>query len=224
MPRVTYLGHSGFVITSGNKTLVIDPFLTGNPLAKTKPQDVSCDYVLLTHAHGDHFGDTLEIARRCRAIVVSNFEIVQYCSARGVNGIAMNLGGGTSFPFGRVKMTPALHSSSFPDGTYGGNPAGFLLTIDGKKVYHAGDTALTQDMQFVGEEGIDLAMLPIGDTFTMGIQDAVRALALVKPKHVIPIHYNTFPPIEVDAKVFRNLCVDRGVECSVMAPDESIEL
>jgi len=224
MPRVTYLGHSGFVIASGSKHIAIDPFLTGNPLAKTKPQDVQCDYILLTHAHGDHFGDTLDIARRCRATVVSNFEIVQYCSARGVSGIAMNLGGSTNLSFGKVKMTIAHHSSSFPDGTYGGNPAGFLFTIDGKKFYHAGDTALTHDMSFLADEGIDLAMLPIGDTFTMGISDAMQAIGLVRPKKVIPTHYNTFPPIEVDAKVFRNLCTDRGVECFVMAPGEAIEI
>ena len=202
MGKLTFLGHSAFHMITADCELLIDPFLTGNPLAKAGPGDFDVSYIILTHAHGDHFGDTLEIADRCKATIISNFEIVSYCQSKGLKGHAMHLGGSFNFPFGRVKLTPAWHGSSFPDGSYGGNPAGVLITTEGKNIYHAGDTALFSDMQLIGEVGLEIALLPIGDNFTMGISDALRAVELLNPKMSIPIHYNTFGVIEVNPTEF----------------------
>ncbi len=224
MPRLTFLGHSAFLIEGGGSRILVDPFLTGNPKASTSPGDVECDYIILTHAHGDHVGDTADIARRTGAPIISNYEIVTYFEGKGLSGHPMNTGGSWTFPFGRVKFTIAHHSSTFPDGTNGGNPSGIILWLDGKAIHHAGDTALTHNMSFVGEEGIDLAMLPIGDNFTMGISDAVRALDFIKPKKVIPIHFDTFPFVEVDVQDFRNRSEAKGVECVVLEPGQTHEV
>ena len=224
MPKITFLGHSCFSIEGGGTTILIDPFLTGNPQAAAKAEDVSCDFIVLTHAHGDHFGDTIDLARRTKATVIANYEIAEYCGAREVTAHPLHIGGGFDFPFGRVKLTIAHHGSVFPDGTYGGNPAGVLLTIDGKKIYHAGDTALTYDMRLVGDEGIDLAMLPIGDNFTMGIVDAARAIEFIRPNLVVPMHYNTFDVIQADPEAFRKLASEAGVTCEVLEPGQSLDL
>lgn len=201
--KLTYLGHSGICIELASAQLLIDPFLTGNPVAVHRPEDFSPSHILLTHAHGDHVGDTEAIAKRCGAEVVSSFEIVTYLSARGLSGHGMNPGGSFQFPFGRVKFTPAWHSSSFPDGTYGGMPMGVIVEAEGKRLYHAGDTALFSDMALIGQKGLDVALLPIGDNFTMGPEDALEAVKLLNPKVVIPIHYNTFELIKQDPEVFK---------------------
>lgn len=199
--NLTWLGHACWSIATGQHTLVVDPFLDDNPTAAVKSDAVAADFILLTHGHADHVADAAKIAKRTGANVVANFEICEWLGKQGVGSTTpMNLGGGVNLPFGRVKMTVALHSSTLPDGTPGGNPGGFLLTIGGLRIYIAGDTALFSDMQLIGRGGIDLAILPIGDVFTMGPDDAIEAIHLLKPKRVAPSHYNTWPPIVQDAR------------------------
>lgn len=224
MPKVTFLGHSAFQIEGGGATILIDPFLTDNPNAAVSADAVSCEYIVLTHAHADHVGDTVAIAKRTGATVIANFEIAGRAEKEGLGTHPMHIGGAHEFPFGRVKLTIAHHGSSFVDGAYGGNPAGVTLTIEGKKIHHAGDTALTHDMSFVGEEGIDLAMVPIGDNFTMGVEDAVRSLDFLRPKAVVPIHYDTWPIIEADAAAFAAGAKAKGVTCHVLEPGQHLEL
>ena len=223
MPKVTFLGHAAVLLEGTQSTLVIDPFLTGNPSATVGPEALEPDLVVLTHAHGDHWGDTLALAGK-GATVVSTYEIAVYAEKHGAQAFAMNIGGRYAFPGGWLKFYPAWHSSSFPDGTYGGMPMGVVIELDGKKIYHAGDTALFSDMRLIGEEGLDLALLPIGDTFTMGPDDALAALELLKPKKVVPIHYNTFPVIEQDGASFATRATERGVEGIALAPGESLQI
>jgi L-ascorbate metabolism protein UlaG (beta-lactamase superfamily) len=197
--NLTWYSHACFLIQTNEVNLLVDPFLTGNSLAPVSPDEVETDYILVSHGHCDHLGDTVEIAKRTGAIVVSNPEICGWLHQKGIsNTHAMQLGGAHTFSWGTLKMTLALHSSPTPDGGFGGNPCGFIFYIDGKKIYHACDTGLFYDMTLIGEEKIDLALLPIGDNFTMGPSDAIRALHLIKPKKVIPIHYNTFDVIRQD--------------------------
>jgi L-ascorbate metabolism protein UlaG (beta-lactamase superfamily) len=198
--KLTWLGHAAFLIESDGHTLLIDPFLTGNPMAAGSPDDLEPDHILITHGHGDHLGDTVAIAKRTGATVISNFEIVTYLQTRHdiQNVHPQHIGGAADYPWGRLKLTHALHGSALPDGTYGGNPAGLLLYLPAGRIYHAGDTGLFGDMALIGEEGIDLAILPVGDNFTMGPEDALRALKLIKPAKVIPIHYDTFDIIKQD--------------------------
>lgn len=198
--QITYHGHACFTVQTDQANLLIDPFLTGNAMADVTPEQVNPDYILVTHAHGDHLGDALPIARRTGATVISNNEIHGYMERHGVKSHGMHIGGAHVFPFGKVKLTIAHHGSSFPDGSYGGNPCGFLLWLEGKVLYHAGDTALTYDMTLYGAEGIDVAMLPIGDNFTMGPEDAVKAVGFLQPKTAILMHYNTFGIIAQDAR------------------------
>lgn len=198
--HITFHGHACFTIKTDQANLLIDPFLTGNEMADITADQVQPDYILVTHAHGDHLGDTVPIAKRTGATVISNFEIANYVGAHGVNAHPMHIGGAHVFPFGKVKLTIAHHGSSFPDGAYGGNPCGFLLWLEDKVLYHAGDTALFLDMKLYGEEGIDVAMLPIGDNFTMGPEDAVKAVGFLQPKQAILMHYNTFGVIAQDAR------------------------
>lgn len=203
--QITWYGHSCVGIETQGTKILIDPFFTGNPQASISAEEVEADYILLTHGHGDHYGDTTSIAKRTGATVVGNFEVGNYALAQGVEHVhQMHIGGSFAFPFGRVKMTIAHHGSSMPDGSYGGNPAGLLLTIEDKVIYHAGDTGLFYDMKLIGEAGIDLAILPIGDNFTMGPEDALRSVQFLTPKRVLPVHYNTFPVIEVDAQAWVN--------------------
>jgi L-ascorbate metabolism protein UlaG (beta-lactamase superfamily) len=198
--KINYHGHSCFSIQTDTANLLVDPFLTGNELADVSADQVGADYIFVSHAHGDHLGDTVPIAKRTGATVISNFEIANYMAAQGVNAHGMHIGGARNFPFGKVKLTIAHHGSSFPDGSYGGNPCGFLLWLDGKVIYFAGDTALTYDMTLYGAEGIDVVMLPIGDNFTMGPEDAVKAVGFLQPKTAILMHYNTFGVITQDAQ------------------------
>jgi L-ascorbate metabolism protein UlaG (beta-lactamase superfamily) len=199
--RLCWLGHACLLFESNGKHVLVDPFLSGNPKAAAKAGDVPADFILLSHGHGDHVGDAIDIAKRTGATVVANYEIALWLEKQGVaNAHGMQHGGGHEFPFGRVKLTLAFHGSVLPDGTYGGNPCGFLITFkDGKRVYDAADTGLFGDMRLIGEEGLDLAILPIGDNYTMGPDDSLRALKLLTPKRVVPIHYNTFDLIRQDA-------------------------
>ncbi|MCA8990094.1 MAG: metal-dependent hydrolase [Planctomycetaceae bacterium] len=199
--ELTYFGHSAFQIRSGKHVLLIDPFLNDNPLCNTMAQDVDPTAILLTHGHGDHVGDTLEIARRTNCLVIANFEISNWLQAQGVKHVhSMHLGGEHEFEFGKVKLTLAHHGSQLPDGSYGGNPAGLLLKLEDRVIYHAGDTALFLDMQLIADENLDLAILPIGDNYTMGPADSVRAIDFLRAPTVIPCHYNTWPVIAQDAR------------------------
>jgi L-ascorbate metabolism protein UlaG (beta-lactamase superfamily) len=227
--ELKYFGHSTFTIDTGEHRLIIDPFLApNNPLAPVSADAIEADFMLITHGHDDHTCNAVEIAKRTGALVISNFEIVTWMSGQGATqGHGMNLGGAYTFPFGRVKMTIAHHSSTLPDGTPGGNPAGFLINFnEGVDVYIAGDTALTYDMKLIGEAGgVDLAILPVGCNFTMGPEDAVRAAQFVEAKRVIPCHYNTFPPIQQDIQAFAKMLHRTAeIECIVLAPGEQYSL
>lgn len=222
---LTYYGHATFQLKTQTHSILIDPFFNDNPHTDEKADSFSPDYIILTHAHGDHTADAQSIAQRSNATIISSFEIVNYYSAKGVNGHGMNPGGKHSFEFGTVKFTPAWHSSSFPDGTYGGMPMGVVIEVGSKRVYHAGDTALFSDMKLIGASGLDVALLPIGDNFTMGPDDAVEAVKLLNPKQVVPIHYNTFPPIKQDPQVFKKLVEQTtACQCIVLQAGEQLSL
>jgi L-ascorbate metabolism protein UlaG (beta-lactamase superfamily) len=201
--RVRWLGHACLLVESDGKKVLIDPFLTGNPKAVVKADKVDADCILVSHGHGDHVGDAIAIAKRTGATVVCNYEISEWLQKQGVKAHGMQHGGGWKFPFGRVKLTLAFHGSMLPDGSNGGNPCGFHITFnDGKRVYDAADTGLFGDMRLIGEEGIDLALLPIGDNYTMGPDDALRAVKLLQPRRVAPIHFDTFELIKQDAQAW----------------------
>jgi len=193
--EITWYGHAALGLKTGGYSLLVDPFITGNPVANINADQLKPDFILVSHGHGDHLGDTIPIAKRTGALVISNYEISTWLSNQGLTTHGQHIGGGHEHPFGYLKLTQALHGSALPDGSYGGNPAGFLLTTkEGLKIYMAGDTGLFGDMRLIGEEGIDLAVLPIGDNFTMGPNDALKAVKYLTPKHVLPVHYNTFEP------------------------------
>ncbi len=224
---IKYLGHSAFYIESNGFKALIDPFLSGNPQTKSKPGDFKdISHIFVTHGHGDHLGDTIEIAKDTNAKVISNFEIINYLSSKGiVNVHPMHIGGRVKLDFGIVKMTPALHGSSIMDEgkmIYGGNPSGFLIEVDGKKIYHAGDTGLTMDMKLLEDEKIDIAFLPIGGNFTMDIVDAAKAVEFIGPKEVVPIHYNTFDLIKASPEEFEALVKNSKV--IIMKPDEEYHI
>lgn len=221
--KITYHGHACFEIRTDEANLLIDPFLTGNSMADVSPDEVNADYILISHAHGDHLGDAVPIAQRTGATVISNFEIHNYMAAQGIPAHPMHIGGAHTFPFGKVKLTIAHHGSSFPDGSYGGNPCGFLMWLEGKVIYFAGDTALTYDMTLYGAEGIDVAMLPIGDNFTMGPEDAVKAVGFLQPKTAILMHYNTFGVITQDATaVAEAIRAQTSARPVIMMPGETL--
>lgn len=226
--KITYYGHSCILVEEAGKRVIIDPFLTGNPTAKIAAEDVKVDAVLLTHGHADHFGDTLTIAKQNDCPVVAVYELAEYCQNHGVKAQHMNIGGSYQFDGFKVKYTLAFHSSSLEvNGTtvYMGQPAGILLTMGDKTIYHAGDTALFGDMKIIGElNDIDTAILPIGDVLTMGPEDAAIAAEWVGAKKVIPVHYNTFPFIEQDANSFAELLKSKGIEGAVLEPGASTEI
>ncbi len=223
--HITFHGHACFTIKTDQANLLIDPFLTGNAMADVTPAQVKPDYILVTHAHGDHLGDAIPIAKRTGATIISNNEIANYVSQHGAKAHNMHIGGAHVFPFGKVKLTIAHHGSSFPDGAYGGNPCGFLLWLEDKVLYHAGDTALFLDMKLYGEEGLDVAMLPIGDNFTMGPEDAVKAVGFLQPKQAILMHYNTFGVIAQDAQAVADAILAKtGVQPILLQPGETLTL
>jgi len=226
MATLTYYGHATWGLDTKNATILIDPFFTGNPLAPVAASDVAPSFIVLTHAHGDHYGDTVELAKRTGATLIANFEIVNYAQKQGVaNAHPLHIGGGFAFPFGRVKLTVAFHGSSFPDGTYGGQPAGVLIETDGKRIYDAGDTALFSDMRLIGEGGLDVAIVPIGDNFTMGPDDAVTAAKFLGAATVIPQHYNTWPVIRQDPAEFKRRAeASTSSKVKVLKPGERFEI
>lgn len=226
---ITYHGHSTLTLDADGVKLVVDPFFApNNPAAKATVNQIDADYILLTHGHGDHVADAVALAKRTGALVISNFEVVSWMQAKGApQGHGMNTGGAYSFPFGRVKLTVALHSSTMPDGSSGGDPNGILVTFnDGHDVYFAGDTALTYDMKLIGEGGgVDLAVLPIGDNFTMGPDDALRAVKMVKPRMTVPCHYNTWPPIAQDAEAWaKRVEAETDTKAYPLQPGQSLEI
>jgi len=223
--QLKYYGHSCFGIEGGGAALLIDPFLTGNPQAAVSADQVKADYVLVSHGHSDHLGDAIPIAKRTGATVIANHEIANYCQKQGCSVHPLHIGGGYNFPFGRVKLTIAHHGSSLPDGSYGGNPVGFLVAIESKTIYHACDTGLFYDMKLIGEEGVDVAILPIGDNFTMGPNDALRAVKLIDPLVVIPIHYNTFDLIKQDPEAFaQRVAKETHARCEILKPGDVFTL
>lgn len=226
--KLTYLGHSGFLVETGDFTIAIDPFLTGNPLATMAAADVRCQYLVLTHGHEDHSGDAEEIAMANDATLIANHEIASWFASRGVAKThGMNPGGGFQFPFGRIKLTPAIHSSSITGENgplYMGVACGVVLECEGVRVYHAGDTALFTDMSLIARPSLDVALLPIGDNYTMGPEDALDALELLKPGLTVPIHYNTWPPIAQDGTKFAADAKAFGHEVRVLLPGDTLSL
>ena len=222
----TWYGHATHGLETGGFKLVIDPFFSGNPAAATTADKVAPEFILISHGHGDHVGDALAIAKRTGAMVISNHEIASWFAKQGwQKAHGQHIGGGFKHPFGYLKLTMALHGSQLPDGSDGGNPCGFLLTTnDGKKIYMAQDTGLFGDMALIGEEGIDLAVIPIGDNYTMGPDDALRAVKMLNPKAVIPIHYNTFDLIAQDAQAWAaRVEKETDAKAVVLQPGESFE-
>jgi L-ascorbate metabolism protein UlaG (beta-lactamase superfamily) len=225
--RLTFLGHSCFLVETASSRILIDPYLSENPQAPLAAADVRCDYIVLSHGHEDHTCDALAIAQHCGATIIANYEIAEYFTAKGAKTHGMNPGGGFNFPFGRLKLTLAHHTSSVEAGLhpiYLGTACGILIQADGRTLYHAGDTALFLDMQLIGRAGIDVALLPIGDNFTMGPDDAVTALDLLRPKLAVPMHYGTWPVIAQDAAAFAAQAARAGHTVNVLTPGASLEI
>jgi L-ascorbate metabolism protein UlaG (beta-lactamase superfamily) len=226
MARLTYHGHATCTLETDDGTkLVFDPFFADNPATDLTVEDVEADYILCSHGHFDHFADCIPLAKRTGATIISTFELVGFCNEQGVEGgHGMNIGGGFDFPFGRVKLTPAVHTGSVAgdtSGTHTTDCCGFLVQFGGKRFYHSGDTALIMDFQLLKGQ-VDVALLPIGDNFTMGPDDAARAVEMIEPKVVIPIHYNTWPVIEQDPEAFRAKVGNRA-HVEIVAPGSSYE-
>ena len=224
--KFRYFSHSACQITTGEgKSILIDPFLNDNPTSPVKAEDVHADVILLTHGHGDHLGDTLEIAKRCNALCICENELAGYLAAKGLKAHNMHIGGSFDFGFGRVKLTQALHTSVTPDKECTGAATGLLIRVDDTLIYHTGDTGLFSDLKLIGEmNDVDLMLVPIGDNFTMGIDDAVTACEFVKPAQAIPIHYNTFPVIQVDPAQFKAKVQAKGIGCQILEFGQEIEL
>ena len=199
--KVTYYGHACFAVQIGRRTFLFDPFISGNELARAvDPNKVPADYILISHGHDDHMADAADIAKRTGAMIITNFELTEWFGKMGLSKThPLNHGGGYNFEFGRAKFVNAVHSSSLPDGTYGGNPGGFVIESEAGNFYYSGDTALTMDMKLIGESTeLSFAALCIGDNFTMGVADAIKAADFVGCSEILGLHYNTFPPIRID--------------------------
>ncbi len=224
--KITYLGHSAFILEDGDFKAVIDPFISGNPMSNINVDEITgLTHIFVTHGHGDHLGDTIKLAKNNDALIISNAEITNYLKSLGLRTHSMHIGGRYKFDFGTVKLTPALHGSAIQteEGTvYGGNPCGFVIEVNSKKVYHLGDTGLTMDMKLVEIENIDAALVPIGGNFTMDIDDAIRAIDFIKPKLAIPMHYDTFPVIKADPKEFEKK--NKTCKTLIMSIGETFEL
>jgi L-ascorbate metabolism protein UlaG (beta-lactamase superfamily) len=224
MPQARFLGHSCVTLTEGNHKLIIDPFLTDNPQAAVKADEIDVNYILLTHGHGDHVGDAFNLAKRTGATVIANFELANLAAKNGAEIHPMHIGGAHNFDFGRVKLTIAHHGGGYgPDASvYTGPPTGFLVTIGGKTVYHPGDTGLFYDMKLIGDmNDIELAFVPIGDNFTMDVNDAAKAVEFLRPKKVVPFHYGTWPLIETDPTEFSSKV--KGTEVIILKPGETLD-
>ncbi len=224
--KLRYFSHSAFQITTDKGiTILIDPFLDGNPTSPAKSDEVDADYIIITHGHGDHLGDAFKIAKRCNSTFICVDEIANYCISKGFKAHNMHIGGSYNFEFGRVKFTIAHHGSLTPDGHYGGSPAGVLVFADNKCIYHTGDTGLFYDMKLIGElNKIDYMLLPIGDNYTMGIEDAVKAVELTKPIVAVPMHYNTFPIIKANPLLFKEKVEKLNINCRVLNYGEEITI
>lgn len=219
--KINFIGHACFLIEDSGYSLLIDPFIKGNPTASVKPEDLKPTHILVSHAHGDHLGDAVEIAKNTKAKIYTTNELGGQLSEEGVETVAGHIGGKAKTEFGSIKYFQAFHGS----GIAGGFACGFIIDIGGKKIYHAGDTGLTKDMELLKREDIYLAMLPIGDFYTMGPEDALEAVKMINPKHVIPMHYNTFPPIEQDPEAFvKSVMEETPAKAIVLKPGESVEL
>lgn len=220
--KLTFYGHACFRLSQGNTSLLFDPFLTDNPFGTAKPEDMECTHILVSHGHFDHLGDAISIAKRTGATIISTAEIAGMCGEQGCKTHAMHIGGKHSFEFGYVRITPAFHGAGAP----GGHACGFIVKYNDKTVYHTGDTGIFGDMQLLGRlENIDCALLPIGDNFTMGPSDATEAAAMLKPKLVIPMHYNTWPLIAQDAAAFKRQVEEQhAIPVRIVNPGETIEL
>jgi L-ascorbate metabolism protein UlaG (beta-lactamase superfamily) len=224
--KLRYFSHSSFQVTTKDGIrILIDPFLDANPTSPVKSGDVSADYIIVTHGHGDHLGDAMKIAKRCDSMFICVDEMANYFASKGFSAHNMHIGGSWNFDFGRVKFTIAHHGSLTPDNHYGGAASGVILSIEGKNIYHTGDTGLFYDMKLIGEmNSIDFMLLPIGDNFTMGITDAVKAVEFVNPKVAIPMHYNTFPVIKADPEEFKKKVEQGGKKCMVLKFGQEIEI
>jgi len=225
--EITFLGHASLSLKFDQHTLLVDPFITGNPMVKDaiSLKGLKPDFILLTHAHQDHVLDVEEIAKHSDPQIISNYEIAMHFQEKGLKVHPMNHGGNTAFPFGKLKYVQAVHTSSFADGTYGGQPGGFVLSASGKNIYIAGDTALTMDMKLIPMQyKLDLAILPIGDNFTMGIDDAVVASDFVECDKIMGYHYDTFGYIEIDHKLAKETFKKAGKELHLLGIGESLSI
>ena len=224
--KVIYYGHSCFSVVVGGKTLLFDPFITGNPLAKNiDAKKVPADFILVSHGHGDHVGDAVEIARRTNALVIANFEVATWLNQHGAPRVhPLNHGGSFSFDFGRAKFVNAIHSSALPDGSNGGNPGGFVIESPEGNFYFSGDTALTLDMKLIGESvKLKFAVLCVGDNFTMGPDDAVKAAGFIRCDEILGVHFDTFPPIKIDHAAAKGKFKSAGRTLRLLQPGESRE-
>lgn len=227
--KITYLSHSCFLVESNDVTVIIDPFLTGNPQASARAEDITADAILITHGHSDHVGDAVAIAKRNNCKIIASFELAMHLAKSDVEVHPLGIGGSFDFGWGKVKMTHAFHGTGIESETgeliYGGMPTGILLTMGGKTFYHAGDTGLFGDMKIIGEfNNIDVAALPIGDNFTMGIEDAVIAATWLQAKQYVPMHYNTFDLIKQDAEEWKALMTKQSLDGVVLSAGESISI